>query len=298
MPSHTKRLVVIGGVAAGMSAASAARRRDPNLEIVVYERSPYVSYGSCGLPYYISDVIKDHNSLIVYSPGYFKDKRNIQVYTRHQALRINPEQREVEVRNLEDRRNIKVSYDHLVIATGACAAMPPIPGADLPGAFTLRSLEDGIRLKSFVAEGNPRRAIIAGGGYIGLEMAEAFRTRGLEVTVIERLPRLMTSLDPEMSDLVASELAAHGVEILTGESIVAIEGDKAVSAVKTEKRTVEADLVLLALGARPNTLLATEAGLRIGETGAIAVNDLLQTSSPGIYAAGDCAETKHLLTGK
>ncbi|MFZ5824939.1 MAG: FAD-dependent oxidoreductase [Bacillota bacterium] len=292
-----RTLVIAGGVAAGMSAASRARRLDPGLEIMVFEASGHVSYGSCGLPYLISGVIPKPEDLVVYTPQFFLDKRNIRVFTHHTVTALDPSRKQVRVRR-PDGTLQDVGYDRFILTTGGRAARPPIEGIDLPGVFTLRTLEDGVAILDYLSERQPRKAVIVGGGYIGLEMAEAFRARGLEVAVVEMLPQVMATLDPDMAALVAESLQRNGVALYTGEAVTGLEGDAGgVRRVHTTGRTLEADLVLLAGGVKPNVTLAAEAGLRLGPTGAVAVNERLETGLPDIWAAGDVAEVNHLVTG-
>lgn len=293
-----RRLVVAGGVAAGMSAASRARRLDPDLEILVFEATGHVSYGSCGLPYLISGVIPRPEDLVVYNPEFFRTKRNIQVFIHHLVTRVDTARKVVHVRD-RDGQTQEVPYDRFILTTGGRAVRPPIPGVELSGVFTLRNLEDGVAILEYLRERQPRRAVIVGGGYIGLEMAEAFRARGLAVTVVEMLPQVMSTLDPDMSALVAESLERNGVTLLTGERVLALEGDsQGVRRVVTAGQQLDADLVLLAGGVRPNAALAAEAGIALGPTGAVAVNDRMETSVPDIWAAGDVAEVTHRVTGR
>lgn len=295
--STRKRLVVVGGVAAGMSAASKARRIDPGLEVVVYEKSGFVSYGACGLPYYIQGIIDDHSTLIARTPVQFA-RQGIEVHLHHEVMEIDPEGRRVRVRDLEAGREFEVEYDRLVLTTGGNAVRPPFPGIDREGVFTLRRVEDGIALRRFIEEKSPERAVIVGGGYIGLEMAEAFRSRGLEVTVVEMLPQLVPNLDAEMASLVREELERNGVRVLLEHRVEEIGGDERVEAVIASGVEVPADLVLVAVGVRPNVDLARRAGIDLGPTGAVAVDDHQRTNLEGVFAAGDVAEARHIVTGK
>lgn len=301
----SRRLIVVGGVAAGMSAASRARRLDPHLEILVFERTGYVSFGSCGLPYYIGGLVGNAEDLVVYPPRFFKEKRNIDVFVGHQVTGIFPRDGRVTVRRLADGAELEFGYDALILATGAYAVRPRVPGVNRPGVFVLRVLEDGMALRRRVEKltepgatgGRPPRAVLVGAGPIGLEAAESFRHLGFEVSLVEMMPQVLPGYHPELAALVESELVRNGVEIRTGERVVSIEGpgeDGPVAAVKTASgRVLPADVVLLGTGIRPQVELANGAGIRLGPTGAVAVDDHLRTNVPGIYAAGDGVETWH-----
>lgn len=299
MTETRERLVVVGGVAAGMSAASQAKRRRPDLEVVVVQRSPEVSYGACGMPYNIMDRQRVIDDLVVLSAETFRKKRGIDVRTRHEALAIDPAARRLHVRDLESGREEALAWDGLVIATGARAIRLPVPGADLAGVLVLRDLEDGGRVKRWLAERTPRNAVIVGGGYIGMEMAEALRELGLAVTVVERLPHILPGYEPAVVEAVMATLDRHGVAVRTGVTVTGFGGDAAgrVAVVETDAGPIEADLALVAVGVRPNAELASSAGIALGASGAIAVDSHLRTSAPGIWAAGDCAHAQHVLTG-
>jgi NADPH-dependent 2,4-dienoyl-CoA reductase/sulfur reductase-like enzyme len=296
----SERLIVIGGCAAGMSAASKARRVNPDLEIVVYEKTGFVSYGECGLPYYVSGLVDGHNKLVARTPEQFAE-RGIEVYLRHEITEIVPENRRLRVKNLDDGESWYEGYDKLVIATGGRPAL--LPGfslGDLSGVFVVRALEDGIAIREFIRRERPGRAVIVGAGYIGLEMAESFHVLGLETTVIGRPPQVLKRFDPEMAKLVQEELESQGIQLSLGDEVKALEGDAQgqVRRVVSSKGTFEADLVLLALGVRPNVALAKEAGVALGETGAIATDTQMRTNLPDVFAAGDCAEAYHLITSR
>jgi len=273
------RLVVVGGVAAGLSAAARARRLDPGLEILVLEKGPVVSYGACGLPYYLEGVVRRPEDLVVYTPEYFRRERNITVRTGARVAGINHGRREVWLEGGE-----RVRYDKLVLATGA-RPWTGLAGADQPHVFTLHTLEDGERLKRFLAERQPKRAAVIGAGYIGLEAADALRRNGLAVTVWEAARTVLHREDPDLTTTVCRSLARFGVELRLGEPVKNIDD-------------LGADLVLLAAGIRPNVELAAEAGIERGRTGAIRVDERMETSVPGVFAAGDCIEVGHLVTGR
>ena len=291
--SRKKRLVVIGGVAAGLSAASYVKRRRPDIEVLVLEKSPHASYGSCGLPYLIEGLVEDPTELIARPIEELREKRGLDVRVLHEVLGINIKEERVIVRNIEADKEFEVQYDWLVISTGASALLPSFPGIDAEGVFTLRTLEDGIRVESFIKSKSPKSAAIVGGGYIGMEMAEAFSTRGFEVSVIEKLPRVLANYDEEISEKVIEELIENDIKLMVGSGVNAIERNGKVTKVITESETVETELVLLGIGIKPNTALAKDAGIELGETGAIHVNERMETNILGVYACGDCVEAYH-----
>ena len=287
------RIVVIGGVAAGMSAASQAKRRDSQAEVIALERGPYVSYGACGMPYNIGDSDRDMHDLVIITPSQFRHKRGIDVRVRHEVLAIDTEARRVKVHDHTEARDYELAYDKLVVATGASALKPPLPGIDLTGVFLLRELTDGEAIKSFIAQSGARRAVIVGAGYIGMEMAEVLTQRGLAVTILERAAQVLPGFEPVIADIVADALARHGVQVMTGVGVTGIQRDDDQLTVHTDKKSVAADLVLVAVGVRPNVTLAGSAGIALGTTGAIAVDDHQRTNVAHVYAAGDCAEAYH-----
>jgi NADPH-dependent 2,4-dienoyl-CoA reductase/sulfur reductase-like enzyme len=294
-----ERLVVIGGVAAGMSAASSAKRVNSGIEVTVLERDSYISYGACSLPYYISDEVKDHNDLIALTPQAAEKERGIKVLTGYEALSINTRTKEVVARNNLEGNKVTFGYDKLVIATGGLPILPPFSGIDLKNIFTVRTLNDGLAIKGFIEEQRPKRAVIVGGGYIGMEMCESLHKRGLEVTVIEKIDRVLGTMDLEITKLVEQKLNSEGVKLYKETSVEGFEGEEGlVGRVITDRETFKSDLVLLAVGVRPNTTLIEGTALERGARGAIAVDEHLCTSVPDIYAAGDCAEALHLVTGK
>lgn len=293
----TGRLVVIGGDAAGMSAASKVRREQPQREITVFERSPHTSYSACGMPYFIAGLVESADRLVARSPEKFRDKFNIDAHIRHEVLEIDPTAQRVRVLNLADTRESWEPYDQLLIATGAEAIFPMLEGSDAKGIFSLSTLESGIKVFDFMDKELPRRAVVVGGGYIGLEMAEALVRQGLQVALIEKGEQVMGTLDPDMGALVSGALREIGVSLYLNESLIGYEqNNDMVSGVVTDQRTIPADLVIVGLGTRPNTGLAKSAGLQLGEKGAIRVNPRMQSSVPTIWAAGDCAESFHLVS--
>jgi NADPH-dependent 2,4-dienoyl-CoA reductase/sulfur reductase-like enzyme len=292
------RMVVVGGDAAGMSAASQARkRRGPGeLEIVAFERGRHTSYSACGLPYYAADVVEDWRDLVARTPEEHAEQ-DIEVRTRHEVDAIDLEARRVRVRDLDGGRVIEEPWDVLVVATGSTPLRPPIDGIDLPGVHGLSVLEDGIELRKAIDAG-PRRAVVVGGGYIGLEAAEALVNRGVPTALVEAAPQVMSRIDPDMGELVSDAVREIGVELHLEEEVEAIEGDGRVRAVRTVKRTLDADLVILGLGTRPAVGLAEASGIELGPSGAIAVNPRMRTRHDGVWAAGDCAEARHLVSGQ
>ena len=282
------RLVVIGGVAAGLSAASAARRRDPSLEITVLEKGADVSYSACGLPYYIGGTARAED-LVVYTPQFFRKQRNITVLTKCPVREIHPPRREVLAG--EGKR---FPYDRLVIATGASSRRPQIPGIGLPHVLAANTLAEARAVEEFLACRKPRRAAILGAGYIGLEYAEALVRRGLEVQIFDARQEILGRSDPALISAVEEELAGHGVRWRPATPVTSIGP----ASIVTAAGEFPCELVIVAAGLRPNVELASEAGAAIGSTGAIRTDDRMQTSLAGVYAAGDCAETIHLVTGR
>ncbi len=294
-----ERLVIIGGVAAGMSAASRARKFNPQLEIVVLEKGRDVSYGTCGLPYYLSGQVAEARELVVYTAEFFRQKREIDVRLEHEVIEIEPGRKRVHA--LRSRAQpVVVGYDKLVIATGGASAME-IPGAELGNVFTCNDLAGAIRLRKFVEDERPKRAAIIGSGYIGLEVADALVRRGMEVAIVERSEAVLEGIEPEIGERVESTLSARGVRLIKCAAATAITGDargRATAVQYGAGGSEAAELVLLATGIIPRTELAASAGIHIGRTGAIAVNERMQTNVNSIYAAGDCAEVRHLVTGQ
>ena len=287
---------MIGGVAAGMSAASRARRINPQLEIVVLEKGDHVSYGTCGLAYLVSGVVAEPELLMVYSPEFFRDQRGISVYTRSEAVEIVPGKKQVVVRRGEETS--AVSYDKLILTTGGAPTVS-IPGADSPGVFTCNNLANALALRSYLLERRPRRGLVIGAGYIGLEVAEALRVRGLEVTLLEQSQHLLEDSEPEIRQWVEERLAAHSVRIMLKTQVRSIDPTPDGSLVVScdSRQVITTDVVVLATGLAPRAELAACAGIELGVTGAIRTDGRQQTNLPGIYAAGDCVETLHRVTG-
>ena len=296
-----ERLVVIGGDAAGMSAASQARRRrgPDELEIVAFERGNYTSFSACGIPYYVGNVVKDFNRLIVRDPQTFQAKQAIDARVRHEVTEIDQGKGAVKVLDLESGKAVWEGYDQLVVATGAKPVRPSLEGVDAKNIFGVQVLDDGAAIARFVDDEKPESAVVVGGGYIGLEMAEAFVLRGLRVTVVEAGPQPMNTFDPDMGALVAEAMRGMDIELSTNERVTGFESkDGAVSAVVTAERTLPADIVVLGLGARPHTELAQAAGIATGSTGGIRVDRRMHSDAERVWAAGDCAEKFHLVSRK
>ncbi len=293
------KIIIIGGNAAGMSAASKARRNDPQAEIIVFEKSGTVSYGACGLPYYISDDIKNADSLIAIPVDDFRHKRNIDVQLFHEAVSFNPRKKTAWIKNGKSGEFFEQSYDKLIISTGASAVVPKIPGGELNNVFVLRTLEDGIRIKSFIEKESPKQAAVIGGGYIGLEMAEALTKQGLQVHVLEAQEQALPYLDSDMAAKVAEVLQKKEVKLYLSSMVTGIDGNGNVEKIMlADGRVLAVDMVLLSVGIRPNIAFAQSGGVQIGRTGAIQVNDRMQTNLRHVFAAGDCAETRCLVNNK
>ncbi|MDP9370452.1 MAG: FAD-dependent oxidoreductase [Chloroflexota bacterium] len=292
------RFIVVGADAAGMSAASEARRVDPDLEIVAYDRGGYASYSQCGLPYLVGGVVAEHHQLTARTVTEFA-ARGITVHLGHEVTAVDPARHTLRARDPHGAET-EQAYDTLLFATGASPARPLIPGLDQTGVFHLDVMEDGLAMRAYIQKYQPRRAVIIGGGYIGLEMAENLRRLGLAVALVQRGPQLFPSVDVDISVPITEELGRHGVDVSWCDSVVeACEGGHGrVAEVHTNKGAVRADLVLLATGVKPTVELASAAGIALGATGAIAVDDHQRTSAPGIFAAGDCAEHWHRLLGR
>lgn len=288
------RVLVVGGVAAGMSAASQIRRRRPETRVTVFEMGEFISYGACGMPYNIEDPERDIEDLIVLSPEDARNKRGIDLRLRHEATELDLERRELTVIDIENGTEAHEPFDALVIATGARAARLPLEGFDLPGVEVLRKLGDAANIKSAIVD-NPERAVIVGAGYIGMEMADVLTERGLSVTVLEKMPQLLPGWHEDTVAVVEEALSSRGVEFHTGAAVQSAEAgsDGRVASVVTDIGSFAADLVLVAAGVRPNTELAVSGGLRLGDTGAIWVDQGQRTSHEAVWAAGDCAEAYH-----
>lgn len=279
------RLLIIGAVAAGTSAAAKARRNDETAEIVIYEMDSFISYSGCGMPYYLGGEIENAEELIPRDPAFFKSKYNVDIFTLHEVLSINPNAKSIEVKNILTGEIFSDAYDKLILATGASALIPPIKGADNTNVFSLRNINDMNKIKAFIDENSPKTAAIIGTGFIGLEVCESFKNLGIKVTLIEKLSQITPMLESDMAIYVKEYLEKQGITILT-------------NAIINEISDVGADIVLLSAGVRPNTVLAKQAGIELGVAGAIKVNTKMQTNIEDIYACGDCTEQFNLINGK
>jgi NADPH-dependent 2,4-dienoyl-CoA reductase/sulfur reductase-like enzyme/rhodanese-related sulfurtransferase len=293
-----RRILIVGGVAGGASCAARARRLCERCEIVIFDRGPFVSFANCGLPYFVGDVIKEEADLLVATPDLFTERFNIQVRTRTEVLRIDRERRTLAVRDLETGHESSESYDALVLSPGARPIRPPLPGIDLPGIFVLRTIPDSRKIRTAVT--NAGTALVVGGGFIGLEMAENLTRRGLAVTILELAPQVMPPLDPEMAAYVEQHLRTNGVGVVLGSGASSFEqrSEGGLRITTTTGDTLDTDVVILAIGVRPESTLAKEAGITLGELGGIRVDDRLRTSDPHIWAVGDAVEVRDAVTGR
>ena len=293
------KVVIVGGVAGGATAAARIRRLDEQAEIVVFERSGYISYANCGLPYYIGGVIEDAEELTLQTPESFFRRFRIHMKVRHEVTAIHPEKKTVSVKNLETGAIFEESYDKLLLSPGAKPVWPNLPGMDSDRLFTLRTVEDTLRIKEFVDQNKPRSAVMVGGGFIGLEVAENLRELGLEVTIVQRPKQLMNPFDADMAAFIHAEVRKHGVQLALGYSVAGFaEKNGGIEVLLKDNAPLHADLVVLAIGVTPESQLAKEAGLALGMKGSILVNDRMETSVPDIYAVGDAVQVKHYVTGE
>lgn len=293
------KIVIVGGVAGGATAAARLRRLDETAEIVVFERSGFVSYANCGLPYYIGGVIEDQEELTLQTPENFYERFRVQMKVHHEVTAIDRSAKTVTVRNLATGEVFQESYDKLLLAPGARPTQPALPGVGLDRLFTLRTVEDTLRIRRFVDTQHPKSVVLAGGGFIGLELAENLRERGLDVTIVQRPKQLMTPFDADMAALIHREVRAHGVRLALGHTVEGFaESEGGVQVLLKDEQPLQADMVILAIGVTPDSRLAAEAGLELGLKGSILVNDRMQTSDPDIYAVGDAVQVNHFVTGQ
>lgn len=294
-----RKLVIVGGVAGGASAAAKARRCSEEVEIIMYEKGPDISYANCGLPYYLSGVIKKREDLLITSAEFFRRRFQVDARTSREVIQIDRNSKKVIVKNLNTGQMEEESYDRLILAPGSHPIVPPVPGMDLPFVFYLKTLEDTDRIFSYLQNKNPRRAVVIGGGLIGIEAVENLALKGLETTVVELAPQLLTFLDWEMAEKVRWHMHQKGINICLSEGLQSVHEQNGQGLVRTDKGgEIPTDLVLVAIGVRPNVDLALNADLELGVTGGIKVNEFMQTSDPDIFAAGDCIETMNVVTGK
>ena len=291
------KVVIVGGVAGGATAAARIRRLDEQAEIVIFERSGFVSYANCGLPYYIGGVITDQRELTLQTPESFFARFRIDVRVRHEVTALHSERKTVSVTNLETGEQFEEHYDKLLLSPGARPTQPRLAGAEHERIFTLRTVEDTLRIRRFVEQQRPKSAVLAGGGFIGLEMAENLREMGLEVTIVQRADQVLPPLDYDMAAQLHTLLRSHGVHLKLGSAVAGFEhsGEQVITLLEGEEPLCS-DMVLLAIGVTPDTGLAREAGLELGQKGAIRVNERMETSVPDIYAVGDAVEVEHFVT--
>lgn len=293
------KVVIVGGVAGGATAAARIRRLDEQAEIVVFERSGFISYANCGLPYYIGGVIEDPEELTLQTPESFFSRFRIAMRVRHEVTAIHPDKKTVSVTNLETGEAFEESYDKLILSPGAKPTQPRLPGVGLSKLFTLRTVEDTFRIKEYIDRNHPKSAVLAGGGFISLELAENLRELGMEVTIVQRPKQLMNPFDPDMASFIHSEMRRHGVKLALGHTVEGFEEKNGgVDVLLKDEVPLHADMVVLAIGVSPDTHLAQEAGLELGVKGSIVVNDRMETSVPDIYAVGDAVQVRHFVTGQ
>ncbi len=293
------KVVIVGGVAGGATAAARIRRLDEQAQIVVFEKSHYVSYANCGLPYYIGGVIDDPAELTLQTPESFFSRFRVEMRVRHEVTAIHPERKTVSVTELESGRTFEESYDKLLLSPGARPTQPRLPGVGIEKVFILRTVEDTFRIKAYIEKYHPKSAVLAGGGFISLELAENLRGQGMEVTIVQRPKQLMNPFDPDMASFIHAEMRKHGVRLALGHTVEGFE-EKAggVDVLLKDEAPLHADMVILAIGVTPDTQLAKDAGLALGLKGSIVVNDRMETSEPDIYAVGDAVQVKHYVTGQ
>ncbi|MCI9001635.1 MAG: FAD-dependent oxidoreductase [Oscillibacter sp.] len=292
------KIVIVGGVAGGATAAARIRRLDETAEIVVFERSGYVSYANCGLPYYIGGVIQSAAELTLQTPESFWKRFRVDMRIRHEVTAIHPDQKTVSVRNLDTGESFRESYDKLLLSPGAKPTQPELPGTGLPRLFTLRTVEDTLTIRDFVEREHPKSVVLAGGGFISLETAENLRELGMQVTIVQRPKQVMNPFDPEMASFLHAKLRERGIKLRLGRSVEGFQADgEQVRVLLKGEEPLTADMVVLAIGVTPDTRLAKDAGLELGVKGSIVVNDRMETSLPDIYAVGDAVQVKHFVTG-
>ena len=293
------KVVIVGGVAGGATAAARIRRLDEQAEIVVFERSGYISYANCGLPYFIGDAITDPEDLTLQTPESFYSRFRAEMKVRHEVTAIHPDRKTVSVKNLETGEEFEENYDKLILSPGAKPTQPRVPGTGLDRVFTLRTVEDTFRIKAYINKHHPKSAVLAGGGFIGLELAENLRELGMDVTIVQRPRQLMNPFDPDMAALIHGEMRRNGVRLVLGRTVEGFaEKDGGVDVLLKDGAPLHAGMVVLAIGVTPDTALAKDAGLALGIRDSIVVNERMETSVPDIYAVGDAVQVKHAVTGQ
>lgn len=292
------KIVIVGGVAGGATTAARIRRLDEHAEIIIFERSGYISYANCGLPYYIGDVITDSEELTLQTPEGFNSRFRVDVKVHHEVIDIHPEIKKVSVMNLKSGEVFQENYDKLVLSPGAKPAQPRMSGIGIDKLFTLRTVEDTFRTKEYINKNHPKSVVLAGGGFIGLKMAENLRELGMDVTIVQSSKQLMTPFDFDMASIIHSKMRKHGIKLKLGYTVDGFEEKHGgVDVLLKNSPSIHADMVVLAIGVIPDTALAKKAGLKLGIKGSIVVNDRMETSVPDIYAAGDAVQVKHYVTG-
>lgn len=295
----SKKILIVGGVAGGATAAARIRRLDEQAEVIVFERSGFVSYANCGLPYYIGGVIKDKEELTLQTPEHFWERFRIDIRVHHEVTAIHPDKKSITVKNLKTDEVFEESYDKLLLSPGARPVQPNLPGAGMEHLFTLRTVEDTLRIRDFVVKEKPKSVVLAGGGYIGLEVAENLRELGLDVTIVQRPNQVLNPLDYEMATFVHAKLREKGIHLMLGHSVEGFEKENGnLKVILKDEKPLETDMVILAIGVAPETHLAKDAGLKLGIKGSIVVNERMETSVPDIYAVGDAVEVRHMVTGE
>lgn len=301
--SHTTAsptLVIVGGVAGGASAATRARRMNEHATIIMFEKDEHVSFANCGLPYHVGGEIAERDSLFVAKPALFAERFNIDVRTRHEVVGIDRSRHEVTVRDHNTGEYVSQRYDKLILAPGATPVVPQLEGIEAGNIFSVRNVTDTDRINAFMANAQPRRAVVVGAGYIGLEMMEQLHARGVAVTLVELQPQVLPLMDPELAHMLEAEIAAHDIDLRLGDGISAIVSAEglATAVVLDSGKTIDTDMVILGIGVKPNTQLAEQAGLSLGDTRGIRVNAHSQTDDPDIYAVGDACEYTFGPSGK
>ncbi|CEN78883.1 FAD-dependent oxidoreductase [Paraclostridium sordellii] len=292
------KVLVIGGVAAGTKTAAKLKRENRDLDVTLITKGENISYAGCGLPYYVGGVIENKSDLIVNTPKSFSDLTQVEVKTGIEALSIDRDEKIVNAINLNNNEEVKFNYDKLVIATGADPVKPPIEGIDLEGVYYMRTPNDAIAVREVVENDNIKRAVVVGGGFIGLEVAENLHEMGVKTTLVEAMDHIMPGFDDEVCSYVEDELMENGIMVLTGEKLISIEGDNKVKKVRTDKRAMKADMIVMAVGIRANTKIASDCGLELETNKTIKVNEYMQTNDEDVYAVGDCVTVKNILSGK
>ncbi|HMB49346.1 MAG TPA: FAD-dependent oxidoreductase, partial [Natronoarchaeum rubrum] len=288
--------VVVGGDAAGMSAASKAKREDPETDVIVFEKGEWVSYAACGMPYYVKGEIDDLDDLVAVTADEFREERNVDLRTGHEVVGIDPEAETVTVEG--GGETFEQPYDQLLVATGASAIEPPFDGLDLDGVFTIHDMDEADAVEDYVTERSPDTAAIVGGGYVGIEMAEALSARGADVHLYEMLPHVLQPFGDAVAEVVEEHLREQGVNLHLDTAVSGFDGGGAVERVALDDESHPAEIAIVGVGVAPNADLAADAGIELGETGAVATDEYGRTNYENVYAAGDCAEARHVVTGE